>query len=151
MIKIDLKMVKKLRQETGIGIMNCRLAFVEAKGNYSKALQLLKKKQARIAEKKSDRETKAGLVEAYIHADGRIGALVKLSCETDFVSRNKEFKKLAHELAMQVAAMDPKNVSQLLKQVYIRDPEKKVSDLIKEAIGKLKENIKVDEILRSEV
>lgn len=131
--------------------MDCRKALESSGSDLKKAKAWLKKKQALIVAKKADRETKAGLVEAYIHTDSQVGVLVKLSCETDFVARNKEFKKLAHELAMQVAAMNPEKINDLLKQDYIREPEKKVADLIKEAVAKLKENIKVKDIARIEV
>lgn len=148
---INLDQIKKLRELTKAGIMDCRRALEESNGDFNKAKAWLTKKGAMVAAKKADRETKAGIVEAYVHSDGCLGALVKLSCETDFVARNKEFKKLAHELAMQVAAMSPESVGELLKQEYIRDPKKKIEDLIKEAIGKLKENIKVEDFARIEV
>jgi len=150
MTDIDIRLLKKLRKETGSGVMNCRKALKKAAGDFDKARKILAEESAAIAAKKEDRETKAGLIEVYLHNNGQIGAMVKLTCETDFVARNKEFKKLAHELAMQVAAIAPISPEDLLAQDYIRDPEKKVKDLVKETIGKLKENIQVDKIARLE-
>jgi elongation factor Ts len=151
MIKITTTQIKKLREQTKAGIMDCRKALEESSGDVDKAKKWLLKKGALVAAKKANRETKAGLVEAYVHADGRVGSLVKLTCETDFVARTQDFKKLAHEIAMQVAAMKPKNVKELMDQEYIRDSSKKIKDLLHEAIGKIGENIKIEEFFRIEV
>lgn len=151
MTRIDLDQLKKLRQETKAGIMDCRRALTESKGNFEKAKKWLLEKGMKIAADKADRETKAGIVASYVHAEGRIAAIVKVVCETDFVSRNSDFKKFAFELAMQVAAMNPKNVATLLQQPYIRDPKITIEDLLKATIGKIKENIKIDSISRLEV
>ena len=148
---IDLKDIKKLRNLTKAGVMDCRKALQQARGDFDKAKKHLKEKSIAIAEKKKNRETKAGLIKAYIHNGNQVGAIIKLSCETDFVAQTKELKELAHELAMQVAAMKPKNVKELLEQEYIRDSKKKVKDLVKETIGKIRENIKVEEIARLEI
>jgi len=150
-VKVDFKQVKKLREMTGAGIMDCRKALIVSQGDFNKAQKNLQKKGMKIASKKAHRNTGAGLIESYIHNGGQVGVLLKLSCETDFVSRNKDFKQLAHEIAMQIAAMNPKSVEELLKQEYIRDPKKIIADLIKEAIGKIKENIKISEIKRMEI
>ncbi len=146
----DLELLKKLREETQASIADVKKALEEANGDYDKAKDLLRKRGAEIAEKKSERETSQGLVEAYVHS-GKIGVLIKLSCETDFVARTDEFKNLAHEIAMQVSAMDPKDVKSLLAQEYIRDPKLKIEDLIKEVVGKTGENIKVAEFSRIEL
>lgn len=143
MIKVDLELLKQLRDTTGVSLADCRRALEESNNNYDKALIWLKKHGIEKAEKKVGRETSQGIVEAYIHQNGRVGALVELACETDFVARTDEFKNLAHELAMQVAAMSPKDVPSLLKQEYIRDASKSVQELIKETIAKLGENIVV--------
>lgn len=103
--------VKKLREKTNAGIMDCKEALNEAQGNFDKAVEILRKKGASIAFKKAGREAKEGIVEAYIHANSKVGVLLELSCETDFVAKNPEFRKLAHEIAMQVAASDPKYIS----------------------------------------
>jgi len=148
---ITLDKIKKLRNLTNAGVMDCRRALEESKGNFEKAKVWLKKKGLKTAEKKKDRETKAGLVEAYIHSGGRVGAIVSLGCETDFVAKNKEFKKLALELAMQAAAMNPKSVAKLLEQEYIRDSKKKIKDLVNETIAKVGENIKINKVDRLEI
>jgi len=135
--------VKRLREETGAGVMDCKRALEETKGDFEKARSLIKDRGLEKAQKKSDREAKEGLVEAYVHAGGRIGAMVELSSETDFVARNPDFQKLAKELAMQVAAMDPKDVDELLEQVYIRDSSKKVGDLVTGIAATTGENVRV--------
>ncbi len=150
-MKISLANITKLRLETSAGIMDCKKALVEAKGSMEKAKAILKQKGLAIAAKKADKKTEAGRVEAYTHLDGRAGALLKLSCETDFVSCHEEFKKLAHELCLQVTAMKPKSVADLLKQEYIREPGKTVRELLNETIVKMGENIKIEEFCRLEI
>jgi elongation factor Ts len=147
----DIELLKKLREETAASIADVKKALEEAEGDYEKAKELLRKRGAEIAEKKAERETSQGVVEAYVHGNGKIGVLVKLSCETDFVARTDEFKKLAHEIAMQVSAMNPKDVKSLLAQEYIRDPKVTIEDLIKEVVGKTGENIKVAQFSRIEL
>lgn len=146
-----MEQIKKLREVTGAGIMECRRALETAEGDEKKALEILKQKGLEVAEKKKEREVKSGLLETYSHAGGKVASVVELLCETDFVARNEEFKRVAHELAMQVAAMKPKNVKELLAQEYIRDPQKKVADLLNELIGKIRENIKIGRIARFEL
>jgi elongation factor Ts len=148
---VDIKQIKQLREETQASIADCRKALEETSSNYEKAIEWLKKRGIEKAEKKADRETVQGLVEAYIHQNGKVGALVVILCETDFVARTDDFKHLTHEIAMQVAAMDPKNVASLLKQEYIRDSAVTVENLIKQVIGKLGENIVVKEFTRFEI
>jgi elongation factor Ts len=147
----DIKQIKQLREETQASIADCRVALEEAKGNYEKAIALLKKKGIERAEKKAHRETAQGLIESYIHQNGKVGALVTVLCETDFVARTDDFKHLVHEIAMQVAAMNPKNVDALLKQEYIRDGSITIENLIKQTIGKLGENIVIKEFVRFEI
>lgn len=151
MNKADIELLKKLRQETGVSLADCRKALEETNNDYEKAKEWLKKHGIEKAEKKGDRETSEGLVEAYIHGNGKIGVLVELSCETDFVARTDEFKNLAHEIAMQISAMDPKDVKELLSQEYIRDSKLNIEDLIKETIAKLGENITVKKFQRFEI
>ncbi len=148
---IDIELVKKLREETQASIADCRQALEESGGNFEKAIVWLKKRGIEKAEKKADRKTSAGIVEAYIHGNGKVGVLVTLACETDFVARTSEFKILAHEIALQVSAMNPKDVSELLKQEYIRDPHITIEELIKSVVGKLGENIQVREFSRIEL
>lgn len=147
----DLNLLKKLRDETQASIADINKAVDDSGGDYKKALGLLKKRGAEIAEKKKERETGQGLIESYIHLNGKVGSLVVLLCETDFVARTQEFKDLAHEIAMQVASMDPKDTKTLLTQDYIRDSSLKIEDLLKQTIGKLGENIVVKDFKRFEL
>jgi len=146
--------------------MECRSTLIETEGDMERALRTLKEKGLARAEKKAQRTTAEGLVEAYIHTGGRIGAMVEVNCETDFVARTDEFKELVHQLAMQVTAMSPQFISVeetpegsdidpaaacLLAQPYIKDPAKTVQDIITETIAKLGENIKVRRFARFEL
>ncbi|MBI2026077.1 MAG: translation elongation factor Ts [Candidatus Levybacteria bacterium] len=148
---IDVKLIKQLRGETAASIADCRKALEETSGDLKKALEWLKKHGIEKAEKKADRKTSQGLIEAYIHQNGKVGALVEILCETDFVARTDDFKKLAHEIAMQVAALDPKDVDTLLKQEYIRDGSMTIEQLLKQTIGTLGENIVIKKITRFEI
>ncbi|MEK7517443.1 MAG: translation elongation factor Ts [Patescibacteria group bacterium] len=148
---INLQALKKLRNETQASVADCRKALEESDGDYNKAIVWLRKHGIEKAGKKADRTTSQGLVESYIHQNGKVGAMVEVLCETDFVARTSEFKTLAHEIAMQIAAMNPKNVDSLLKQEYIRDSSKTIESLIKEAIAKLGENIVVKNFTRFEI
>lgn len=147
---VDTKLIKELREKTSAGINDCREAILEAKGDLKKAEEILQKKGFEKAAKKGDRETNSGLVDSYVHA-GRIGVLVELLCETDFVARTDEFKQLAHEISLQVSSMNPKNASELLKQEYIRDSSKTIQDLITAAVAKLGENITLGKFQRIEI
>lgn len=151
MAQANIDLLKKLRNETSASIADCRAALEETDNNFEKALDWIKKRGLEKAEKKSDRETHQGLVEAYIHNGGKVGALIVLLCETDFVARTDEFKNLAREIGMQVAAMNPESVEVLLKQEYIRDASQTIEGLIKAVIGKLGENITLKEFKRFEV
>ena len=146
--------------------MECRKALLEAEGDMDKALQILKEKGLLKAEKKAKRATAQGLIEAYVHTGGRIGAMVEVNCETDFVARTDEFKELAHHLAMQVTAIPPQFISKeeipegvdmepetacLLLQPYIKSPDRTVQDIITETIAKLGENIRVKRFARFEL
>ncbi len=148
---VDINALKKLRLETGISIAECRKALEETKGDIDKAKAWLKKQGIEKAEKKADRETSQGLVESYTHLNGKVGSMVVVLCETDFVARTEDFKHLCHEVAMQVAAMNPKDVDTLLKQEYIRDGSLTINDLVKQTVAKLGENIVVKEFKRFEI
>jgi len=123
--------------------MDAKRALEESSDDFEKARTYLKEKGIEKAAKKSDREINAGRIFAYVHGEGTVGTMVKLGCETDFVAKNDEFEKLGNEIAMQVAAMKPESVEDLLEQDYIRDPSKKVNDLITEAVAKIGENITI--------
>ena len=165
-MRITTYRIRELRDQCGAGIMDCRKALLEADGDTERALQILKQQGLLRAKKKADRATTQGLIEAYIHAGGRIGAMVEVNCETDFVARTDEFKELAHRLAMQIAAMNPQCISReeipeaddvnpqvacLLLQPDIKDPDRSVQDTIDEIIAKVGENIKVSRFARFEV
>jgi len=151
MVNVDLKVLKKLRDETAASIADCRRALDESNGDYSKALSWLKKRSVEIAAKKADRETSQGIIDAYIHQGGKVGVLLELLCETDFVAKTDDFRNLAKELEMQVAAMNPKGIDELLKQQYIRDGSQTIEQLMKGIIGKLGENITVKRFARFEI
>jgi len=139
--------IKKLREETGAGVMDAKKALEEAQGDFAKAKEALKLAGVEKADKRSERTTSQGLVETYVHT-GRVGAMVEVGCETDFVARTDEFKTLAKELSMQIASMNPVDVEDLLNQDYIRDPQKKIRDLVTEAVSKTGENIQVKRFVR---
>jgi len=161
---VSTEAIKELREMTGAGIMGCKKALEEAKGDIDDALEILRRQGHAKAEKKAHREVSQGLIEAYIHTGGRIGAMVEVNCESDFVAHTDEFRGLAHDLAMQVAAtapsflsgedapqgMDPSETC-LLSQPFIKDPEKTVQDLITETIARVGENIKVGRFARFEL
>ena len=158
--------IKELRERTGAGVMDCKKALDEADGDVERAIALLRERGATLAEKKAHRQTSQGLVECYIHAGGRIGAMVEVNCETDFVARTDAFKTLAHDLAMQVAATGPLAVSEddlpagaegdpeelvLLRQPFIKDPSRTIGDLVKEAIAQTGENVRIRRFARFEL
>lgn len=149
-MKIDLNKIKELRDKTGVSVGDCRAALEKAGGDMDKALKLLQERGAEVAEKKSARVLGSGFVETYVHA-GKVGAMVELACETDFVARTDDFKNLAHELVMQVASMDPKDITELEGQEYIRDTSLKIKDLVTNAIGKIGENIVIKRFIRYEL
>jgi len=165
-LEISTDMIKELRNQSGAGIMDCRSALLDTEGDIEKATLVLKEKGLAKAQKKAERATTQGLVEAYIHTAGRIGAMIEVNCETDFVARTDEFKELAHCLAMQVAALSPQFISEeevpegadvelqeacLLLQPYIKDPARTVQDVIIETIAKVGENIRVSRFVRLEL
>ena len=145
---ISLNLVKQLRESTGAGMLDCQKALEESKGDMNKAVEILRKKGEKIAEVKQGRSTKEGVVEAYIHSNKKIGVLVELVCETDFVARNEEFKILAHDLAMQVAATDPKWLSPAEVPQEIIDKEK---EIYKESLPKGKPQAVLDKILEGKL
>lgn len=147
---ISADKVKQLRNRTGASIMECKNALNQAKGDEQKALKILQEKGRLTAMKKSERKVEEGIIEAYIHTNKKVGVLLKLKCETDFVARNQEFKELAHELAMHIAGMSSKDEKDLLEEPYVKNPLITVKDLIDEKVAKLGENIKVAEFIRYE-
>ena len=192
-MSIDAKLVKKLRDKTSAGMMDCKKALLESKGDFEQAVDHLRKSGIAKAEKKGIRDTKDGLVHSYIHAGGQLGVLLEINCETDFVAKTEGFSDLAHNLSMQIAATNPlaidrEGVSEsilkrekdiyieqakssgkpddiiekmvngrlnkfyqencLMEQVFIKDPDKRVQDLVAESIAMLGENISISRYIR---
>lgn len=162
-MEISVDSIKALRELTDAGIMDCKRALQQVSGDLGKAEEVLREKGIASAAQRSSRATNQGLVDSYIHSGGRIGALVEINCETDFVARTSHFKELAHDIAMQVAAMTPLYVDSseipdgqqanpeedcLMGQAFIKDPAKTIQDLINEVAGKLGENVRVRRFAR---
>ena len=143
--------IKELREETSAGVMEVKRALEESDGDFDRAKKLLQERGVAKAAKKSDREAAEGLVATYIHATGKIGSMIELFCETDFVARTDDFQKLAKELATQVAATEPKDADELLQQNYIRESSKTVQDLINEVIVKVGENVRIGRLARFQI
>lgn len=146
-MQISLELLKKIREETSAGVADCRQALEDAHGDFEKAKKLLVERGLEKAAKKEGKETSQGIIESYVH-HGRVGVLVELRSETDFVARTDEFKNLAHEIALQVCSMNPKNVTGLLAEPYIRDPKVTMADLVKQTVAKVGENITVTRFTR---
>lgn len=165
MVTVD--MIRSLREKTGAGIMDCKRALEEAKGDGEHAEELLREKGLADAAKKAGRETREGIIESYIHTGSRLGALVEVNCETDFVARTADLKELAHDLAMQVAAMPsttyvdraeaeeageddsrPLEEISLLDQSFIKDPSQTVRDVVQDTVARVGENIRVRRFAR---
>jgi elongation factor Ts len=165
-MKISIETVKELRNRTSVGIADCNKALLEVGGDIEKAIEFLKQRGAAIAETKKDAAVTEGLIEAYVHHTRRIGSLVEVNCETDFVARTPEFRELAHDLAMQIAASCPQFITSeempseaeadpqtvcLLNQPFIKDPTRTVQEVIAETIAKVGENIRVRRFARFEL
>lgn len=144
----DIEVIKQLRSSTGLSFNEIKKALDEAGGDKARAIDVLKAHGAVVAQKKSSRSTEQGIVESYIHSNKKVGVLVELLCETDFVASNPTFGELAHEVAMHIAAMDPRDSQELSSQPYIRDQDLTVEQLITQYIAKLGENIKVGKFCR---
>ena len=163
---ISTEAIKEVRTRTSVGILECKDALLKADGSVDKAVEILRGRGLAIAEKKLERVTTEGMIEAYIHHTGQVGALVEVNCETDFVAHTSEFRELAHNLAMQVAATSPQFITAeetpteanldpqavcLLLQPFIKEPSKTVQEVIAEAVAKVGENIKESRFTRFEL
>lgn len=162
---VSVEAVKALREMTGAGMMDCKRALEDADGDLERAKEILRERGVAIAEKRAGRETAQGLVWSYIHHDGRVGSLVEVNCETDFVARTEEFRSLVQAIALQVAAMAPRYVSEeemppgegdprelcLLSQPYVRDESRTIGDLVRDVIAKTGENVRVRRFARFEL
>jgi elongation factor Ts len=142
--------LQKLRDETGAGVMDCKKALEESNGDMERAKEIIREKGMVIASKKSERKTGAGFLKTYIHND-RVGVLMEIRAETDFAIKSDPFQTMAHELAMQVAAMGPEDVNELLEQPFIKDASKKVEDIVTETIAEVGENINIERFARYKV
>jgi elongation factor Ts len=151
MAKIDADSIRKLRESTGAPVMRAKQILEQEKGDYKKAFAILQKEGFEKAAKREGRETSQGIVKAYTHHSNKIVSVVELFCETDFVARGELFVELAHNIALQVASLPVKDTEDLLKQDFIKDPSKKISDLVTELIAKVGENIKVGRVVRMEL
>ena len=162
-MQISLDKIKAVREQAGAGVMDAKKALEESGGDIEKAMDSLREKGMAAAITKGGRKTEEGLIETYVHGGGRVGVMLEVNCETDFVARTDDFKELCHNLAMQIAAMSPiyinadeipddeKRIPEeiaLASQAYIRDPGISVSDLILEVAGKLGENVKIKRFSR---
>ncbi len=146
--KIDIELIKKLREESGAPIVRVKKLLEELDGDEVKALEILKKEGFEKAEKRTERVTGQGKIFTYNHHTGKVVSIVELLCETDFVAKNELFETLGKELALQVASMGEDDV---INQDYVKDPSKKVSDLVKEVIAKTGENVRIGRIFRIEL
>jgi len=162
-LQVSVDQIKTLRERTSAGVMDCKRALEESEGDLDRAEEVLKSAGLSAAARRSHREMNEGIVASYIHSGGRIGALVELNCETDFVARTAEMKGLTHDLAMQVAAMAPSYVSEadlpsdeerpahevcLLKQTFIKDPSRRVEEVVQEVVAKMGENVRIHRFMR---
>lgn len=148
MISVD--QIKKLRDETDISISECKKALEEANGDFEKAKEVLKKRGAVMAQKKAERETKVGIIDSYIHPNKKVGVLLEIQCESDFVAKSPDFQKLSHELCLQIAAIDSEEIP-FLEQGWVRDEKILIKDLINQYIAKIGENIIVKRSIRYEL
>ena len=147
---VSINQIKQLREETEVSISECKKALTEAKGDFQKAKEILKKWGKDFAKKKLQRKTKQGIIESYIHSNKRVGVILELGCETDFVAKNPDFQKLAHELALQITAVNPEETP-VLEQSWIRDETRTIKDLIDEYIARFGENIIIKRFVRFEI
>jgi elongation factor Ts len=165
-VEVSTEAIKEVREVTKAGVLECKDALLEAGGDVVKAVESLRRRGLTVAEKKAGRIATGGVIEAYVHHTGQVGALVELNCETDFVARTDEFTQLAHDLAMQVTAASPQFVTAeeipadaeldpqevcLLLQPFIKEPDKTVGEIVAETIAKVGENIKVRRFARFEL
>ena len=144
------ELVKQLRNETGAGVMDCRKALEEAQGDLDKAREIIQEKGLLKATKRAGRNTGAGVLETYIH-NNRVGVLLELRCETDFVARSDEFKNLAHDLVMHIAALNPKDLETLLEQPFVKDDSQTIDQLVKGVAAKTGENTQIEKFCRYEI
>lgn len=142
------RQIKELREKTGISVSACKRALEETGGNMEEALAVLQRESVKTAEKKADRTLGAGVIEAYVHNNKKVGVLLELKSESDFVANNEEFRLLAKDIAMHIAASAPSDLNELMSQFYIKNPALAVKDLLNQAIQKFGEKIEVARFVR---
>ena len=147
----NLELIKQLREETGISVGECKKALDESGNDFEKAKEILNKKGLEIVEKKSEREVKAGSVFSYIHQNKKVGVMLDMRCETDFVASNEEFEVVAREVCLHIAAMNSEDVESLLKEEWIKDDSKTIQDLVSGLVAKFGENILIEKFIRYEI
>lgn len=147
-MKISVELIRKLREQTGAPVIRVKKVLEEVEADEKKAFEILQKEGFEKAEKRAERTTSQGLIETYVHHSGKVASVVELLCETDFVARNELFRGLAHNLALQVASLGAKDAEELMGQEFIKDPAKKVEDLVKEVIAKTGENVRIGRVFR---
>ncbi len=147
----DIDKIRALRDQTGLSFDKIRKALEEANGDEAKAIEVLKSYGADTAAKKADRQVREGVVEAYVHATHKVGAMLELFCETDFVARNEEFRALAKDIVLHVTAMKPATAEELLAQPFVKDPAVTIQDLITQTIAKVGENIQLGRFVVYEI
>lgn len=147
---ISIEKIKQLREETGVSLSECKKALEGANGDIAKAKEILKSWGEDFAKKRENKEVKKGIIESYVHPGKRIGVLIDIHCESDFVAESEDFQKLAHELCLQIASMNPEPDS-LSSQPWVKDETKTIKDLIDEYISKIGENIVVQKFIRFEI
>lgn len=140
---IDINLIKKLREETGAGVMDAKKVLEETAGDLEKSVKILLEKGLAKMEKRADKSAGEGLVFSYIHSGAKVGSLLMLGCETDFVAKTEEFQKLGKEIAMQIATEDYSDAAALMDAEYVRDAGKKIKDLVGETVAKLCEKIEI--------
>lgn len=142
--------IQKIRLATGAGVMDCKKALEDSAGDFDAAVSLIRERGLVKAEKKSDRAATAGLIESYVH-NNRVGVLMEINCETDFVAKTDQFRELSHNLVMHIAAMNPADIDEFSAQPYVKDQSLTIEQLIKNTIASLGENIKVGKFIRYEL
>ncbi len=148
---VTIEQIKQLREETGVSISEVKKALEQAKGDVEKAKEILRTWGKTLVSKKASRETKAGIIDCYVHPNSKAGVLLDIRCESDFVAKSPEFKNLAHEICLQIAAMDPADETFLMSQPWIKDDTKTIKNLIEDTVAKVGENIEIKKFTRFEI
>lgn len=147
----SIEEIKQLREETGVSVSECKKALEQSNNDFDKAKKILRKKGLELAGKRSERNAGSGIIDSYVHLNSKVGVLIEIRTETDFVAKSDDFKNLAHEICLQIAAMYPEDQNSLLSQPWIKDDSKTMNDLVAEHVSKLGENIVIKNFVRYEI